>query len=146
MTIFRTLLAVITYAVSFCVLAQGAMPQVEVYQNPACPCCKKWVAHLQSNGFKVKVNEVDDIDVARAKLGMPARYGSCHTAVVGGYLVEGHVPAGDIRVLLKERPKAIGLSVPGMVTGSPGMEGPNPQPYETLLIKPDGTASVFARH
>ena len=123
-----------------------ADPAVDVYENPACPCCKDWVSHMNANGFKVKVHYVDNINVSRSKLGMPEKYGSCHTAVVDGYLIEGHVPAQDVKRLLAERPKAIGLAVPGMVTGSPGMEGPNPQPYETLLVKQDGNASLFARH
>jgi hypothetical protein len=128
------------------VFAQQAVKTVDMYENPSCPCCKNWAAYMRENGYKVNVHNVDDIDAARRKLGMPQKYGSCHTAVIGGYLVEGHVPVSDIQKLLTEKPKAIGLAVPGMVTGSPGMEGANPQHYNTLLVRSDGSASVYANH
>ena len=128
------------------VFAQQAIKTVDMYENPSCPCCKNWAAYMRENGYKVNVHNVDDIDASRRKLGMPQKYGSCHTAVIGGYLVEGHVPVSDIQKLLTEKPKAIGLAVPGMVTGSPGMEGANPQHYSTLLVRPDGSASVYANH
>lgn len=123
-----------------------ALPVVEIYKSAQCGCCKSWAEHLQKNGFKVILHDVDDIPAARKKLGMPERYGSCHTAKAGQYLVEGHVPAADIKRLLKERPQAIGLAVPSMPSGSPGMESDRPVPYDTLLIGKDGKASVFAQH
>ena len=128
-----------------------ALPVVEVYKSAQCGCCKFWAEHLRENGFKVILHDVDDVPAAREKLGMPDQYGSCHTARVGQYLVEGHVPAADIKRLLKERPQvgghgAIGLAVPAMPPGSPGMESDDPVPYETLLIGKDGKAKVFARH
>lgn len=123
-----------------------ALPVVDVYKSPDCGCCKTWAEHLQKNGFTVILHDVDDIPAARKKLGMPNRFGSCHTAKVGQYLVEGHVPAADIKRLLKEHPRAIGLAVPSMPPGSPGMEGERSIPYDTLLIAEDGNAKIFAHH
>jgi len=126
--------------------AEQTLPVVEVYKSAQCGCCKAWAEHLQKNGFEVILHDVDDVPAARKKLGMPNKFGSCHTAKAGQYLVEGHVPAADIKRLLKERPKAIGLAVPAMPPGSPGMESDDPVPYDTLLIGKDGKAKVFARH
>ncbi len=123
-----------------------APAEVEVFKSPHCGCCKGWVEHLRQNGFKVTTHDVNDVPAARAKLGMPDRLGSCHTAKVGGYVVEGHVPAADIQHLLKEKPKALGLAVPSMPPGSPGMESPKPVPYDTLLVQADGSTRVFAQH
>lgn len=123
-----------------------ALPVVEIYKSAQCGCCKLWAEHLEKNGFKVILHDVDDVPAARKKLGMPSQYGSCHSARAGQYLVEGHVPAADIKRLLRERPKAIGLAVPAMPLGSPGMESDNPVPYDTLLVGEDGNARVFARH
>jgi hypothetical protein len=120
--------------------------QAEVFKSPSCGCCGKWIKHLQQNGFQVNIHEVNDIPAARKKLGMPDRLGSCHTAQVGGYVIEGHVPAADIQRLLKEKPNALGLAVPSMPPGSPGMETAKPIPYETLLVQPNGSTRVFARH
>jgi hypothetical protein len=119
---------------------------VDVYKSPSCGCCGKWLEHLQQNGFQASVHEVNDIPAARKKLGMPDRLGACHTARVGGYVIEGHVPAADIQRLLKEKPKALGLAVPSMPPGSPGMETAKPVPYETLLVQTDGSTQVFAKH
>lgn len=119
---------------------------VEVFKSPDCGCCGKWVEHLRSNGFQVRTHDVNDIPAARKRLGMPDRLGSCHTAKVGGYVIEGHVPAADIQRLLKEKPKALGLAVPSMPPGSPGMESSRPVSYATLLVKQDGDTSVFAKH
>lgn len=125
--------------------AQSAT-QIEVFKSPYCGCCEKWVEHMEKNGFKVSAHNVNDVPAARKNLGMPDRFGSCHTAKIGGYVVEGHVPAADIQRLLKEKPKAIGLAAPGMPQGSPGMETATPVPYETLLIQADGSARLFAKH
>ena len=119
---------------------------MDVYKSAQCGCCKVWAEHLQKSGFAVILHDVDDVPAARKKLGMPSQFGSCHTAKVGQYLVEGHVPAADIKRLLKERPNAIGLAVPSMPPGSPGMESDHPVPYDTLLVTSDGDAKVFARH
>jgi len=99
--------------------------------------------HLRANGFRVKPIEVEDTRTYRRRHGIPETLGGCHTAVVEGYAIEGHVPAREIKRLLAERPKARGLAVPGMPAGSPGMESDRPQPYDVLLVKPDGTTAVF---
>lgn len=126
--------------------AAAPLPIVDVYKSALCGCCSKWVEHLQANGFAVRSHDVEDVPAERRRLGMPDQYGSCHTAKVGNYLVEGHVPAADIKRLLAEKPKARGLAVPSMPPGSPGMESPQPVPYEVLLVQPDGGAQVYARH
>lgn len=122
---------------------------VEVWKDPECGCCQDWVKHLQANGFAVKVNERGN-NAMRAKLGIPAQLGSCHTGLVGGYAIEGHVPARDIRRLLKDKPEAVGLSVPGMPVGSPGMDGPEyggrRDPYDVLLVLRSGDSRVFASY
>ena len=121
-------------------------PKVEVFKSASCGCCGAWVEHMRQNGFQVIAHDVGDVPAERKKLGMPDRLGSCHNAKVGGYVIEGHVPAADIRRLLKEKPKALGLAVPSMPPGSPGMEGPRAIPYDTLLVARDGTTRVFASH
>lgn len=131
--------------VGFASLA-SATEAVTVFKSPYCGCCGKWVEHLRQNGFQVETKDVSDVPAARRQLGMPEQYGSCHTAKVGNYLVEGHVPASDIRRLLKERPMALGLAVPSMPPGSPGMESDRTIPYQTLLVQHDGSTKVFARH
>lgn len=127
-------------------LPASATDAVDVYKSPYCGCCEKWVEHLQQAGFVVRTHDVNDVPAARQRLGMPERLGSCHTAKVAGYVVEGHVPAADIQRLLKEKPKAIGLAVPSMPPGSPGMESPKPVPYNTLLVQVGGATTVFAKH
>jgi len=127
-------------------LPASAAEAVDVYKSPYCGCCEKWVEHLQQAGFAVRTHDVNDVPAARQRLGMPERLGSCHTAKVAGYVVEGHVPAADIQRLLKEKPKAIGLAVPSMPPGSPGMESPKPVPYNTLLVQAGGATTVFAKH
>lgn len=124
----------------------AALPPVEVYKSPYCGCCGQWVEHMRQAGFTVNVHDVQDVPAARRAAGMPERFGSCHTAKVGGYAVEGHVPAADVKRLLAEKPKAAGIAVPGMPQGAPGMETPRPQPYATLLVAQDGGSAVFARH
>jgi hypothetical protein len=122
---------------------------VEVWKDPNCGCCGDWVQHLRDKGFAVKVNDTGN-NAVRAKLGIPAKLGSCHTALVGGYAIEGHVPAQDIRRLLKEKPQAIGLTVPGMVVGSPGMDGAvyngRRDPYDVLLVLKSGDSRVYASY
>ncbi len=140
----RTLIASSILSLTAGTALAGA--QVDVYKSPYCGCCAKWVEHMRAHGFEVSTHDVSDVPGKRRQLGMPEAYGSCHTARVGGYLIEGHVPATDVRRLLKEKPKAIGLAVPSMPQGSPGMEGARVVPYETLLVRDDGSNSVFARH
>ncbi len=128
---------------------QADSPLVEVWKSPSCGCCKDWVEHLESNGFRTRIHETGNTEM-RERLGIAPQYGSCHTALVDGYAIEGHVPAGDIRRLLKERPKAIGLAVPGMPIGSPGMDGPayggRRDAYDVLLIAKDGTTKTYQSH
>lgn len=122
---------------------------VQVWKDPNCGCCQVWVEHMQANGFKVEVRDVGNT-AARKRLGMPEALGSCHTATVGGYVIEGHVPASDIQRLLKERPTALGLSVPGMPIGSPGMDGPEykgrKDAYDVLLVQKDGASKRFQNY
>ena len=118
----------------------------EVWKDPSCGCCKDWIVHMQQAGFELRVYDTGN-NAARVKFGMPAKYGSCHTARIGGYTIEGHVPARDIQRLLQEKPMAIGLAVPGMVVGSPGMDGPaygtRKDPYDVILVKADGSSTVY---
>ena len=125
-----------------------ALPQVLVHKSATCGCCGAWVDHLRAAGFAVRVNETEDINPIKERLGVPYGKGSCHTAEVGGYVVEGHVPAADIKRLLVERPKANGLVLPGMPIGSPGMEVPDGtvQPYTVELVAPDGQTRPYAHH
>ena len=126
----------------------GALPLLVVTKSPTCGCCHLWVEHMQNAGFKVEVHDVDDINLIKERVGVPYGKGSCHTAEVGGYFVEGHVPAEDVKRLLAERPDARGLTVPGMPMGSPGMEVPDGrvQPYAVELVARDGSTSEFAHH
>ena len=140
----RALAAVTLAAAATGVLAAGEV--VTVYKSPSCGCCGAWVDYMRQNGFTVSVRDVDDVNAARRFTGMPQRYGSCHTATVGGYAVEGHVPAADVRRLLAERPKAVGIAVPAMPPGSPGMPSPKPVAFDTLLVRSDGVHDVYARH
>ncbi len=126
--------------------AASAAEIVDVYKSPNCGCCGKWIDHMKDAGFEVRTHNVMDVPLARKTLGMPVRFGSCHTAKVGGYVVEGHVPAADVQRLLKEKPRAVGIAVPSMPPGSPGMESAKPVPYNTLLVQAGGEATVFAKH
>lgn len=131
--------------------ARPALPTVEVYKSPACGCCGDWMKHLKASGFAdIRVHEVPDTAPWRARFGLAEKYGSCHTALIDGYAVEGHVPARDIKRLLAERPKAVGLAVPGMPVGSPGMDGPEykgvKDRYDVLLVDARGAARVWASY
>ena len=144
----RNFVATALAAVAAIVPASVAAASVlaEVWKAPTCGCCKDWIAHLESNGFRVKVHDIGNT-AARARLGIPMRLGSCHTAQVEGYVIEGHVPAREIRRLLSERPSAVGLAVPGMPIGSPGMDGPaygtRKDPYDVLLVRKDGSTTPY---
>lgn len=124
-------------------------PQVEVWKSPTCGCCKDWVKHLEAAGFRAKTYDSGNTD-ARSRLGIPLALGSCHTARVEGYAIEGHVPAREIRRLLAEKPAAVGLAVPAMPIGSPGMDGPEygnrRDPYDVLLVRRDGSTAVYASY
>ena len=122
-------------------------PTIEVYKTPTCGCCGLWVEHLERNGFATKVTDLQDLAPLKTQHQVPGRLQSCHTAVVDGYVIEGHVPAADIHRLLKERPAVAGLAVPGMPIGSPGMEvGTTVQPYDVLTFTREGQAGVFASY
>lgn len=127
-------------------LAHAAAPTIEVFKSASCGCCAKWVKHLEANGFSVKTQDVANPADYRQKAGIPDALGSCHTALVRGYAIEGHVPAADIKRLLAEKPRAKGLAVPAMPLGSPGMEAPGKDPYEVLLIQADGRTTVYKRY
>jgi hypothetical protein len=127
----------------------AAESSLEVWKSATCKCCINWVKHLEANGFAVKVNAADPsaLDRLKAQFGVGEKLASCHTAKIGPYVIEGHVPAPDIKRLVAEEPDAVGLTVPGMPVGSPGMEqGGEFEPYDVLLIKKDGTTEVFASH
>ena len=122
------------------------LPIVQVYKSPTCGCCSKWVSHLEANGFTVEATDVNDINLIKSSFGIPPALASCHTAVVGDYLVEGHVPAEDIVQLLKQKPAIKGIAVPGMPIGSPGMEGDNPQAYDVISFDAQGETDIFSSH
>lgn len=122
---------------------------IQVWKDPNCGCCQDWIVHLQQHGFEVTVFDEGNA-AARARLGMPRQFGSCHTALVSSYVIEGHVPAADIRRLIAERPVALGLAVPGMPVGSPGMDGPaygnRKDPYDVLMVQRNGSHAVFTSY
>lgn len=147
----RRVLGTLAFAVSAALLpavtrAADETIAAEVWKGPTCGCCNDWITHLEANGFSVTAHNEGN-SAARARLGMPLRFGSCHTANIGGYAIEGHVPAREIHRLLEEQPDAVGLTVPGMPIGSPGMDGPvygdRRDPYDVLLIGRDGSARVY---
>jgi hypothetical protein len=124
----------------------GSVIAITVYKTPTCGCCKEWVAHLTKNGFALTVHDLPDLTQTKLSLGVPQALESCHTAVVGRYVVEGHVPAEVIRKLVSDSPNSIaGLAVPGMVQGSPGMEGGRKEPYDVVAFTREGKTSVYAR-
>ena len=127
---------------------RAASPTLTVYKSPSCGCCAKWVEHLRAHSFVVTVRDEPDMDALKDRLGIPLKMRSCHTAQVDGYLIEGHVPAEDIRRLLKDRPRVAGLAVPEMPRSAPGMAVPGSpaEPYEVLAFERDGTSKPFARH
>jgi hypothetical protein len=126
----------------------AAPPQITVYKAAGCGCCEGWITTMRRAGFVAKVVTVDDLSPEWRRRGVPDRLSSCHMGVVQGYVTVGHVPPADVKRLLRERPKAIGISVPGMPDGSPGMERPDgkTEPYQTILMFPGGRTSIYARH
>jgi len=127
----------------------ASSPSIEVWKSATCQCCGDWVKHLEANGFAVTVNPTESSALERIKrdAGVTDKLASCHTAKIDGYVVEGHVPGTDIKRLVAEHPDAVGLAVPGMPVGAPGMEqGTESKPYDVLLIKKDGSTEVFASH
>lgn len=145
--IARTMSRLLTAAMFALPLAAvAAPPVVEVYKSATCGCCKEWIKHLEANGFKVTAHDVDNPSDYREKFGIPNNLGSCHSAKVQGYALEGHVPASDIKRLLATKPKAKGLAVPAMPMGSPGMEGPRKDPYDVLLVQEGGKHTVYKHY
>ena len=130
------------------VAEEGMLPLLVVHKSPSCGCCGLWVEHMQQAGFPVEVRDTNDLNPIKERLGVPYGKGSCHTAEVAGYVIEGHVPADDVKRLLADRPDAKGLVLPGMPLGSPGMETPagRTAAYTVELIANDGTTSAFAQH
>jgi hypothetical protein len=128
--------------------AQKPMPSgtaIEIWKTPTCGCCKLWVDHMRAAGFRPTVHDLDDVSPIKRKHGVPSSLESCHTAVVGGYIIEGHVPADVVQQALKAKPKIAGLAVPGMPMGSPGMEGSRKDPYNVVAFEQNGRTSVFAK-
>jgi hypothetical protein len=123
--------------------AFSAEPVIKVHKDPNCGCCSSWVQHLRDAGFMVEVDDAADLPSVRRRLGVPPDLAACHTAEVSGYILEGHVPAMAVNRLLTERPKALGLAVPGMPVGSPGMEGGHPEPYTVVLFGPAGRTTFM---
>ncbi len=141
----RSLLLAASLAIAGTALA--AEPVINIYKHEGCGCCVLWANHLEKAGYKTTSHEVKDVSLIRRAAGVPESVRSCHTAFIGPYAIEGHVPAADIKRLLKEKPaNARGLAVAGMPAGSPGMEGAGKQPYEVLLVMLDGSTRTFARH
>lgn len=138
--------AVLVGALSIHLGASAAAPVIEVYKSEYCGCCHEWVKHLEANGFKVNAHNVANPTDYREKFGIPNELGSCHTGFVNGYALEGHVPAAEIKRMLAEKPKAKGLTVPAMPLGSPGMEGPRKDPYDVLLVQPNGAYTVYKHY
>ena len=124
--------------------AQRTAPSVTVYKSPTCGCCTKWVDHMRANGFVVTATNVEDMAAVKQKYGVPDKVGSCHTSLVGGYVIEGHVPADVVKRLLAERPKVAGLAVPGMPASAPGMDIPG-QPYTIVGFDRAGQLTVYER-
>lgn len=138
--------AAIGASVAMPLLAMAAAPVIEIFKTESCGCCGAWVEHLKANGFATRVVNVDNPSDYRERGGIPNELGSCHTGMVQGYAIEGHVPASDIKRLLATKPKARGLAVPGMPLGSPGMEGPRKDPFDVLLVDAKGRSSVFKHY
>ncbi|MFL5555643.1 MAG: DUF411 domain-containing protein [Gemmatimonadaceae bacterium] len=126
--------------------ARPEKPTITVYKSPTCGCCKSWIEHVKKHGYQVDAKDTPDMAEIKRTLGVPDGLTSCHTAIVNGYLIEGHVPAADIDRLLAQKPKVAGLAVPGMPMGSPGMEGPTSQPYQVMSFDKSGKTAVFAKH
>ncbi|WP_026354590.1 DUF411 domain-containing protein [Massilia niastensis] len=144
----RRLVSQAALAATLCVpvFAMAAAPVIDVFKSASCGCCAAWVEHLTSNGFATRVVNVDNPSDYRERGGIPNELGSCHTGMVQGYAIEGHVPASEIKRLLAENPKAKGLAVPAMPLGSPGMEGPRKDPFDVLLVHANGRTTVFKHY
>ena len=134
------------YSLRLSPIQSASAEEITVYKSPTCGCCKKWVSHLEVNDFDVNAYNRTNLAAIKQQFNIPLQLQSCHTAIVGGYVIEGHVPAEDIKRLLTEKPDIHGLTVPGMPMGSPGMEGPRKDSYQVLAIDKQGTTSVYSQH
>lgn len=141
----RRVFMLISIALAAPVMA-GELPTVEVYKSPTCGCCQKWVEHMQRAGFEVEVRDVDNLGAIKQEAGIPRELASCHTAKVGGYVIEGHVPADDVKRLLSDKDFVKGLAVPGMPMGSPGMESSRSDAYSVMVFDFRGGAEEYARY
>ena len=146
LTLATLLLVISTLVIGTLLLNQktAEAADVVVYKSPTCGCCSKWVDHMRDSGFSVEVHDRRNMSPIKSEMGIPRHLQSCHTAMVGGYVIEGHVPASEIVRMLRQKPSIKGLAVPGMPMGSPGMEGPRSDPYDVLSIQHDGKTRVFA--
>ena len=143
----KIITGVVLFFTPLLVIAEEVLPDIQVYKSPTCGCCAKWVKHLEDSGFSVNTKNVDNVNDYKRKAHLPYSLGSCHTAFVDGYAIEGHVPASDIKRLLTEKPDIRGLAVPGMPVGSPGMEyGSRKEAYQTISYTREGVTAVFASH
>ena len=140
----KTTPAKTTQAKSAASKATPAKTHLSVYKSPTCGCCAKWVEYMEANGFTATVTNMPDVTPVKVSNGLPPRLGSCHTTLVAGYVIEGHVPVSDIRRVLKEKPAIAGLAAPGMPAGSPGMDVPNSPPYDIIAFDKTGRTSVYS--
>lgn len=137
----------LAFAMAILASCRSADPiAITVYKSPSCGCCVKWIDHLEAGGLAVEAIDVDNLAWVKKENGVPTELASCHTALVDGYVIEGHVPVEDVIRLLEERPDVAGLAVPKMPIGSPGMEGPNPEPYDVLAFTVQGSVHTYASH
>ena len=141
--LFLLSIAMISFNPNNQVFADNTLPEITVYKTPTCGCCSKWVSHLESNGFKVNAINQRDLSSLKQQLGISPSLQACHTAKIGNYFVEGHVPASDIKKMLATKPDIQGITVPGMPMGSPGMEGARKDSYDVLAINKDASVTVF---
>ncbi|MBI4476878.1 MAG: DUF411 domain-containing protein [Acidobacteria bacterium] len=139
-------LLIVVLSIAGLAVAQPGLPPMQVYKSPSCGCCVKWIEYFRQQGFKVTTTDVPEIQTIKKAHDISETLASCHTALVGGYIVEGHVPVEDVKRLLKERPKIAGIAVPGMPIGSPGMEGANPQTYNVFSFDKQGAIAIFSTH
>ena len=142
----KSILGLLATMLTFANVSADEPPKIDVYKSPTCSCCAKWADHLKEAGFSVATHNEGNMSAIKKKFGVPVTKSSCHTAVVGDYIIEGHVPAEDILELLNQKPPVAGLTVPGMPLGSPGMEAAQPQPYVVYTFDKDGNTEPFAEH
>jgi hypothetical protein len=146
MSKLKTGLAIIVATAGLMASLGASAEGVTAWRSPSCGCCHEWAKHVEQSGLSVEMIDAPDIDKIKREHGISSELASCHTAVAGGYMIEGHVPPREIKRLLAERPDAIGLAVPGMPNGAPGMDSGSKEPFNVLLVKKDGSTEVFAKY